>query len=55
MRRRPLPWRTRHGRYYLVDHHGTRPLPPADGDLIHDAPPGVDIYLPDVTLHYDVA
>ena len=46
-------WRTRHGRYYLVDHHGTRPLRPADGDLIHDAPPGVDIYLPDVTLQYD--
>jgi hypothetical protein len=39
-------WRTPHGLYYLVDHHGTRPLPPDIGQLIHTAPPGVDIYVP---------
>jgi antitoxin (DNA-binding transcriptional repressor) of toxin-antitoxin stability system len=43
-------WRTPHGRYYLLDHQGTRPLPPTHGQLIHDAPPGVDIYVPDIRL-----
>jgi hypothetical protein len=40
-------WRTPHRRYYLVDHGGTRRLPEEQGALIHDAPPGVEIYLAD--------
>jgi hypothetical protein len=43
-------WRTPHGRYFLVDHRGTRPLPAHHGQLIHDAPPGLDIYLPSIQL-----
>jgi hypothetical protein len=43
-------WRTPHGRYFLVDHRGTRRLDPADGAMIDQAPPGIDIYLPDFTL-----
>jgi hypothetical protein len=43
-------WRTPHGRHYLVDHHGTRALTPDQGQLIHDAPPGLDIYVSDVRL-----
>jgi hypothetical protein len=38
-------WRTPHGRYFLVDHRGTRPLDAAHGALISEAPPGVDIYI----------
>ena len=45
-------WRTPHGRYFLVDHRGTRPLDPAHGALIAEAPPGVDVYVPDVRLDY---
>ena len=45
-------WRTPHGRYFLVDHRGTRPLDPAHGSLIDQAPPGVDIYLADIKLDY---
>jgi hypothetical protein len=37
-------WVTPHGRYYLRDHTGTHRLDPDDGELILDAPPGVDIY-----------
>ena len=43
-------WRTRHGRYFLVDHRGTRPLDPAHGELIAEAPPGLDVYVPDIRL-----
>ncbi len=45
-------WRTPHGRYFLVDHTGTRPLDPVAGAMIADAPPGVDVYVPDVTIEY---
>jgi hypothetical protein len=48
-------WRTPHGRYFMVDHTGTRPLDPAHGALIADAPPGVDVYVPDVGLTYRAA
>ncbi len=37
-------WATPHGRYYLRDHTGTHRLDPDDGELILEAPPGVDIY-----------
>ena len=39
----------------MVDHTGTRPLDPAHGALIADAPPGVDVYVPDVGLTYQAA
>jgi hypothetical protein len=45
-------WRTPHGRYFLVDHRGTRPLDPAHGALIDEAPSGVDIYLADIRLDH---
>jgi hypothetical protein len=41
-------WRTPHSRYYLVDQRGTRVLSEEEGALIHDAPPGVEIYPADV-------
>ncbi|HXH78956.1 hypothetical protein [Nocardioides sp.] len=37
-------WATPHGHYYLRDHTGTHHLDPDDGELILEAPPGVDIY-----------
>lgn len=43
-------WRTPHGRYFLVDHTGTRPLDRAAGALIQEAPAGVDVYVPDFRL-----
>ena len=43
-------WRTPHGHYFLVDHTGTRPLDPIHGALIAEAPPGVDVYVPDVVI-----
>lgn len=39
-------WRTPHGRYFLVDHRGTRPLDAVAGAMITEAPPGVDLYVP---------
>ena len=48
-------WRTPHGRYFLVDHTGTRPLDDASGALIADAPAGVDVYVPDVVIERAVA
>jgi hypothetical protein len=48
-------WRTPHGRYFLVDHAGTRPLDDTRGALIADAPPGVDVYVPDVVIERPVA
>ena len=47
-------WRTPHGRYFLVDHRGTRPLDPAHGAMMAEAPAGVDIYTPEIRLTYDV-
>ncbi len=38
-------WLTPHGLGFLVDHRGTRPIPERHARMIHDAPPGVDIYL----------
>ncbi len=46
-------WRTPHGRYYLVDHTGTRPLPAEHGELIAHAPPGLALYVSDVILDYE--
>jgi hypothetical protein len=43
-------WRTPHARYFLVDHTGTRPLDRDTGALIHEAPPGVDVYVPGFQL-----
>ena len=43
-------WRTPHGRYFLVDHTGTRPLDPAHGALITEAPRGLDLYVSGVRL-----
>ncbi len=37
-------WLTPHGLGYLVNHTGTRPLPPEHLKLILNAPPGLDIY-----------
>lgn len=37
-------WLSPHGLCYLVDHRGTHRIPRAVAELIHDAPPGVDIY-----------
>jgi hypothetical protein len=45
-------WRTPHGRYFMVDHTGTRPLDPAHGALIAQAPRGVDLYVADADLAY---
>ena len=43
-------WRTPHGRYFLVDHRGTRPLDAVSGAMIREAPPGVDVYVPGFAL-----
>ena len=48
-------WRTPHGRYFLVDHAGTRPLDPVHGRMIYDAPPGVDIHVPQIRLEQPLA
>lgn len=37
-------WLTPHGLGFLVDHRGTHPIPREQAEMIHDAPPGVDIY-----------
>lgn len=37
-------WRSPHQRYYLVDHDGTHRLEQPTGELIFDAPRGVEIY-----------
>ncbi|MXG91794.1 hypothetical protein [Nocardioides flavescens] len=37
-------WLTPHGLGYLVDHQGTRPIPPEHARMIIDAPAGLDIY-----------
>ena len=42
-------WRTPHGRYFLVDHGALSPRPP-HGALISEAPPGLDLYVPDIRL-----
>lgn len=38
-------WLTPHGLGFLIDHHGTHPISPAEARMIIDAPPGVDLYL----------
>lgn len=43
-------WQTPHGLSYLVDHTGTHRLDDTQADLILTAPPGVEIYLPEVQL-----
>lgn len=42
-------WRTPHGRHYLVDHTGTHRIDDEHGALLFDAPPGVDVYVADLT------
>jgi antitoxin (DNA-binding transcriptional repressor) of toxin-antitoxin stability system len=42
-------WRTPHGRYYLVDHLGTHRLDSRHGEMLFDAPAGVDLYFADVS------
>ncbi|MCD6639731.1 MAG: hypothetical protein LT071_07440 [Nocardioides sp.] len=37
-------WLSPHGLGYLVDHRGTHAIPREQAEMIHDAPPGVDIY-----------
>ena len=41
-------WRTPHGRHYLVDHLGTHRLDQEQGEMLIDAPPGVDLYFADL-------
>ena len=43
-------WRTPHGRYFLVDHRGTRPLDLWQGEMITKAPRGLDVYVPSFGL-----
>ena len=45
-------WQTPHGLCLLVDHTGTHRLDPATAEIILTAPPGVDVYVPDVRLDY---
>lgn len=40
-------WRTPHNRYYLVDHRGTHPLDEVQGEMMLDAPPGLELYFAD--------
>jgi len=44
-------WRTPHGRHYLVDHHGTRPIDQQQGDMMLAAPPGIELYFADLAFH----
>ena len=43
-------WQTPHGLCYLVDHTGTHRLDPDRAELVLTAPPGIDVYVPDVRL-----
>jgi hypothetical protein len=43
-------WRTPHRRYFLVDHRGTHRLDEKEGAMIFDAPDGVEIYVPTISL-----
>jgi hypothetical protein len=43
-------WRTPHRRYYLVDHRGTRRLDEQEGEMMFDAPDGVELYVADLRL-----
>jgi hypothetical protein len=45
---------TPHGLAFLRDHHGTRRIPLDKARMIIDAPDGVDLYLPDVTVEIDL-
>jgi hypothetical protein len=40
-------WRTPHRRYYLVDHRGTHRLDQEQGEMMFDAPPGLELYFAD--------
>jgi len=40
-------WRTPYDHYFLVDHRGTRRLDREQGSMIFEAPPGVELYVPD--------
>jgi len=42
-------WLTPHGLGFIVDHHGTRPIPAKHARMILDAPPGVDLYPVDLS------
>jgi hypothetical protein len=41
-------WRTPHERYYLVDERGTHRLEAAAGELMFEAPPGLELYVADL-------
>jgi hypothetical protein len=43
-------WRTRHRRYFLVDHRGTHRLDPQQGEMLFDAPRGLELYFADLRL-----
>ncbi len=45
-------WQTPHGLCLLVDHTGTHRLDPTKAEIVLTAPPGVDVYLPDVEIDY---
>ncbi len=40
-------WRTPHRRYYLVDHRGTHRVDQMQGEMMFEAPPGLELYFPD--------
>ena len=48
-------WQTPHGLCFLVDHTGTHRLDPEAAEIILTAPPGIDVYVPDVRLQLDCA
>lgn len=43
-------WRTRLGAYLLVDHHGTRPITPEQGQRMFAAHDGMELYTADLLL-----
>ncbi|MDP3893752.1 hypothetical protein [Nocardioides sp.] len=48
-------WRTPHGQFRLVDHLGTHHLDHDQGEMMLDAPTGVDLYFADIELDVDPA
>lgn len=48
-------WQTPYGSCVLVDDRGSRRLDPEESAIMLSAPPGVDLYLPEITLRYDGA
>ncbi len=47
-------WTTPHGLAFLVDHRGTRPVPPPQGQHMLDAGDGIELYFPDDDLEVEL-